>query len=401
MSTPHQFEVVRQNWQRFPGGWRRLHGETVLASFPTVAEAEADAQRREQAAREAVNPFACGVLWSDRTDMPEPVFFDWAGDADLPPVPETNGRRDWIAWWEQLRQERSAAHAAMVWGMLPRLRFYHVRKREPGLRLFVLSQVAVWEEYDHEDLPDGGWRESWNGRLRLLSEGCDPPILVSLDRARLEQAQATRYAEDLPHFEPNRRYDVRRYTEDPFTGQTGPLEYQQPELVFCYRIDEVPLDALPAPGEPVYLVCRAGYELSDIGLWTLIETDASIAGVPVRAFCNLTDARAYWETLNGEVHTVMDPVLARPGWSTGATQDTPLQELVARWGLPELPTYPAHYDKNKRVVLLWQLAEWYSANGAELSAERRVEMWNQLGDYRYMTQVLAFTPDQPGGRVVS
>jgi hypothetical protein len=400
MSTPNQFEVVRQNWQRFSRGWRRLHGETTLASFSSSAEAEADAQRREQAAHGVVNPFACGVLWTDRTDMPEPVFFDWVGDADLPPVPETGGRRDWVAWWEQLRQECSTEHAAMVWGMLPHLRFYHVRQRHPGPRLFVLSHVAAWEQYDHEDLPDGGWQETWNGRLRLLSEGCDPPILVSLDRGRLERAQAACYAEQSLHFEPNWRYDASRYTEDPFTAQTGPLEYRPPESAFCYRIDEVLLDALPEQGKPVYLVCRAGYELTDIGLWTLIETDASIAQVPVRAFCSLSEALACGNALNGEVHRVMDPVLERPGWSTGVREADPLQELAAQWGLPELPTHPGRFKTNTRVVVLWQLAEWYSANGANLNAERRVELWDRLGDYRFMARILAFTPDQPGGRVV-
>src|SRR5580704_9262075 len=143
MSNTPAFDVVRQNWQRFPAGWRRQHGETVLASFATLAEAEAECARREQLAREAVNPFACGVIWTDRTEIPEWVFPGWVEDADLPPPPVSGGRRDWIAWWELLRRERPPEYRTMVWGILANLRFHVVRERPTGLRLFVLSEAAA------------------------------------------------------------------------------------------------------------------------------------------------------------------------------------------------------------------------------------------------------------------
>jgi hypothetical protein len=398
MGSSPRFGVVRQNWQRFPRGWRRLHGETVLASFVTRAEAEADAARREQEAQAVVNPFACGIVWTDRTDMPEPVFADWVGDADLPAPPEADGRRDWVAWWELVRAADPPRRRTPVWDVLSKLRFYSVRRREPGPRLFVLSYVAAWEEYEREDT-GRGWRQWWDGRVRLLGEGGNP-IEVSFDRGRLERRAAELYAQQQGDFHPNARYDTRRLSEDPFIAQTGDRVYLPPRPEFGFRIDEVPLDAKPARSKPVFVVGRAAYDLSDGGLWTLIETDVSCSMVPVRAFRHKRDAQAYRDVLNRETHEVMDPVLFPPGWSTGITGAAPLIELAAGWGLPEVPTRPSAFRKGERMVVLPDLAGWWEANGRDLTAERRVELWGRLGDYRYMNFLTQFTPDRPGGRVV-
>jgi len=438
MGHSPRFNVVRQNWQRFPRGWRRLHGETVLASFATRAEAEADAARREREARAAVNPFACGIAWTDRTDMPEPVFADWVADADLPAPPlvtaqpaprkkgrrdggtrtgteppaqrgsrrepsaaratQLAGRRDWAAWWELVRADHPPRRRAPVWDVLSKLRFYSVRRREPGPRLFVLSRVAAWEEYEREDTP-GGWREWWEGRMRLLGEGGDP-IEVSFDRRRLGRRAAELYAQEDGNFPPNMRYDTRRQTEDPFTAQSGEPVYQPPRPEFRFRIDEIPLDEEPEQGKPVFLVDRAAYDLSDGGLWTLIETDVSCSVVPVRAFRRKHDAQAYRDVLNRATHEVMDPVLFPPGWSTGVCGAAPLIELAAGWGLPEVPTRPSVFREGERMAVLPDLAQWWEANGRDLTTERRVELWGRLGDYRYMNFLTQFTPDRPGGRVM-
>src|SRR5262245_35198843 len=210
MSAPG-FEVVRQNWYRFPVrgpalGWRRTQGETVLATLPTRAAAESDAATRERAARAVVNPFRCGIVWTDRTEMPEPVFADWVADHDLPDPPEIEGRRDWAAWWDVLCAERSPAHRDVVWGILTNLRLYAVREREPGPRLFVLYRAASEDVTEREELPDGWW-ERGTGRVQLLPEGGDP-VEASLDRARLERQIPDLFEEERQDWY-SAQFDVR------------------------------------------------------------------------------------------------------------------------------------------------------------------------------------------------
>lgn len=394
MSNTRAFEVVRQNWQRFPAGWRRQHGETVVASFPSLAEAEAECARREQLAREAVNPFACGVIWTDRTEMPEPIFADWVRDADLPPPPAPGGQCEWLAWWELLRRERLPEYRTMVWGILANLRFHAVRERPIGLRFFVLSDAAARQVMEREQL-NGGWREWWDGRICLLGEGGEP-IEVSFVRNRLQLLIADLDNRARVDYHPNQRYDVRKRIEDPFTGQTGDPIYQPPDPSLRYRIDEIPLDGEPSPGDPVYVVCRSAFDLSDEGLWRPIQNEESSPVVPVRAFASRTKANANLNALNAEIHRVMDPVLA---WSARETEGEagPLLELIARWGLPSPLAQPSFYHSEESVVGTAELARWVATNGVHLSGDQRVELWERMGDYQYVTCVLQLTPDDLGG----
>ena len=58
------FVLQRLNWQRHGTGdgegWVRLPGRVRLQSFPDLRSAEDERRRREEGARERVNPFACG-----------------------------------------------------------------------------------------------------------------------------------------------------------------------------------------------------------------------------------------------------------------------------------------------------------------------------------------------------
>jgi hypothetical protein len=84
--TSGRFVVWRRNWRRFERGWRLAPGRVPLAKFDTLEEASGDADRREAAVRQVVNPLACGVSLHDQTDFPEPVFLAGAGgQQDRPP----------------------------------------------------------------------------------------------------------------------------------------------------------------------------------------------------------------------------------------------------------------------------------------------------------------------------
>jgi hypothetical protein len=389
-----RFEVVRHNWRRFPGGWRRIHGETVLASFPARDEAAADATGRERAARVAANPFRCGIVWADRTEMPEPVFADWAADHDLPAPPESEGRRDWAAWWDVLRAELSPAHREMVWEVFPNLKFHAVREREPGPRAFVLYQLADFPIEERVDLPGGGWTYQWDGRIRLLEEG-GHPLEVSFDRVRLEAQIPALFDAERADFDPARRYDTRALDSDPFTDP-GPPVYAPPAPAHLFRVAEIPLDAEPERNERVYVVCRAAHTISEDGFWAQLESDAALSVVPVRAFRSESDARAYRETLNRQIHEVLDPVMWAPGWSNGTCGSEPLLALATEWGLPPMPTQMSVIRSRGPRVTLSDLAVWWKANNHHLTRERRAQLWANLGDYRYMTIVFAVIPDVPG-----
>src|SRR5262249_36348507 len=140
-------------------------------------------------------------------------------------------------------------------------------------------------------------------------------------------------------------------------GQGAPPVYVPPEPRFRYRIDEIPIDRVPEPGGPVWIVGRAAFELLENGLWQYVQEEGDINLVPLRAFSTWDAASAYFAELNAEIHRVMDPCLARSEWWTNVRDAEPLQELAAAWGLPPLPTREsANRYRPGRVVLLEELA---------------------------------------------
>lgn len=381
-----RFDVVRLNWHRHPGGWMRMAGERAVASFGSRAEAEEDAARREQAARVVVNPFLCGFVWTDRTALPEPVFADWVADHDLLSPPVADGRREWAAWWELIR-ERGPEFEAMVWGVLPGVRFFAVREVTPGPRAFVLLRNAAITEEPRDEVPLGR-RARWTGRMRVLPEGGEP-VMLSFNRSRLEEhrdsLEANRLADDQDDF----LYRDER-AADPF--DTTPTAYVPANPSFLYEIAELELPAAPDPFAPVRVVCRAGHFI-DNGEWVQCEEPTCL--VPLRAFTNPGETEHRRKRANRAVHGAMDPVFFAPGWSNGSVGAANLNTLFESRGLPPLPT-ALRFGSKTPSTTIHELGAWWRANGDRLTSDLRPVVWELLGDYGFLCPVLEFIPDQPG-----
>ncbi|MCI0704889.1 MAG: hypothetical protein L0241_27840 [Planctomycetia bacterium] len=217
------FVVSRVNW-RVAGMERvfvRLPGDVRVSAFDTVESAEADRASREAAARKLVNPFQCGLNWSDRSHLPEAVFRDFIKDAGIEPptivpveidpdAPRQVRRKlkkekaapegafpDWAAWWEATEEQLSAEQHARVWEGLDRVRFFQVEERPKRTVVFAVVEIA-WNYNDewYYPEPEGGAahtayrtreraevecermnaeaREQWRRNLHLPALGVEP-----------------------------------------------------------------------------------------------------------------------------------------------------------------------------------------------------------------------------------
>lgn len=385
-----RFEVVRLNWHRSPEGWMRMVGERAVASFSTRAEAEAEAARREELARAAVNPFACGFVWTDRTTMPEGVFYDWVGDHDLPLPKRTKGQRNWVAWWKSVRK-RGPKFEAMVWGVLSELRFFTVREVTDAPKVYLLLQNTTLPIEAWEPVPgvEGAMQNRWTGQSQVLPEG-GTPVMLSFDRTRLEQERDRLESERLAEVnDPPLTYRNDR-DADPFGPE--PKTFGPGDASFLYEIVELPLPEAAAKKRPtrVRVVFHIGHFISN-GEWTQCEEPLCV--IPMRAFVNPaeTDMRREWA--NELVHQVMDPVFFAPGWANGTVGVGPLNKLFESRGLPLLPS-ECRFGSKTPSTGIDDLAKWWRANGHQLTPDLRPAVWERLGEYGLLCPIMEFTPDE-------
>lgn len=164
-----RYVVSRLNWRESAGIWCRLPGDTRMASFESADDAAADRTKREQAARQRVNPFQCGTAWHERTAMPELIFRDYLQDADIAPPDEST---PWDKWWEAVVPTLTADLKARVWEGLTGLRFYTVEERPNRPVAYAVVRIN-WQYNDQWYYPDaeGGTVETlYRTRKRALAE---------------------------------------------------------------------------------------------------------------------------------------------------------------------------------------------------------------------------------------
>ena len=181
------FVVARINWRVAgeSGAFVRLPGETRVAAFADAPHAETDRAAREAEARKLVNPFRCGVVWSDRAHLPEPVFRDFIKDTGveppvLVPLPRVDEKgvpiarwerlrmeqerpvppgafRDWATWWDATAPALSAEQVVRVWEGLDRVRFFRAEERPVRAVAFAVVRID-WNYNDMWYYPgdDGG-----------------------------------------------------------------------------------------------------------------------------------------------------------------------------------------------------------------------------------------------------
>jgi hypothetical protein len=164
------FVVMRYNWRRAGARWHLMPGSTRLASYPSRAEAEAEAARRERNARQRVNPFTCGADLVALTSMPEPIFLDWIQDAGFtPPTPDAWDLRDWPAWWDALPADPEPR--ARVWEAFDKLRFFLVVER-PNVPVGYAVLSRCWQyndEYYYLNHEGGQVQAVYRTRERALA----------------------------------------------------------------------------------------------------------------------------------------------------------------------------------------------------------------------------------------
>jgi hypothetical protein len=165
------FLVRRRNWQRGAAGWVCLPGETVVASFETVEEAEADRRVREAAARSKVNPFECGPLRL-LTHLPEPVLRDWLQDAGVDPPGPEYGTPGWAEWWHDRHAAMSVVQREKVWEGLDKLRFFDVAEKVDRPVVYAIVGVT-WQyndQWHYSDFDGGPVTEAYRSRERAEAE---------------------------------------------------------------------------------------------------------------------------------------------------------------------------------------------------------------------------------------
>jgi hypothetical protein len=270
------FVVLQGNWR--PAGTTRvlvrLAGETRAGAFADFDTAEADRASREQAARSIVNPFRCGVLWSDRTAMPEPVFRDFIADAGVtpptivpfpsvdekgkpvtrrdfrwrkPPEPPAGTFFDWDAWWDAVAPSLSDEQRARVWEGIGRVRFFRVEERPVRAVAYAVVKI-LWNYNDMWYYPgDEGGETTIAYRTRERAEAeCERLNAEARARWRtdLQLADASEVAN--PEIDPDQLYQFDMQSRAfpgaaPFAPRPAPPpRVQEDASKQLFAVDEVP-----------------------------------------------------------------------------------------------------------------------------------------------------------------
>jgi hypothetical protein len=194
----------------------RVPGDVRMGTFPTAEDAEVEVARLEADARSKVDPFACGIAWSDRTSMPESVYRDFLRDADVEP-PEGE---EWSAWFKETAPKLRPEQIERIWEGLDRLRFY--RYEERPLRPVAYAVVDLhWRYNDMWFYPseEGGnlvaayrSRERAEAEAEKLSKKARKEWRARLDRSERYDfdMERRRFSEQGP-FDPRRKPPKRSY----------------------------------------------------------------------------------------------------------------------------------------------------------------------------------------------
>lgn len=363
MADETVFRVRRARWLRAGDGWLRLPGETVVATHPTAAAAEADRVRREATARRVVQPFRCGTgLWS-RTSLDADRLHDWFLDAGVEPPAD----RDWAAWWDAHEAGLSDAAWSRLWAGLDRLRFFDV-VAEPALPVVHVVLEIRWYEDEYEGVvtaePEGGtpteahrtarlarleadeWHQSRRtARWRTLSE----PSWGSFDRGgRVRQA-----ADPFDPATPTRDEDVRRVSGD---------------AVRFFDVAEVPVvggTGTRGRRSRLHIVTRLGWGEAE----GRFRRDYQDGGTPMMAFHDRAEARDFAEEEDQRVRRVLSPFAFASGGMVGevsALAEREFIDSVVALGLPPPPEGRYH-------VRDWQA--WWDAGASDWSASARDGVW--------------------------
>jgi hypothetical protein len=190
-----------------------MPGVVTVGTFSTFDEAEAERRLKEGEVRKRVNPFACGQSLSYQTHLPEPIFLDWLRDVSLEPPEPADGQRDWVGWWDRLRDKLSEEQIAHVWAGLDRIGFYEVIERRCAVGYAVVE--VNWEYNDnwYEPGQEGGTPVQVFLR-RDVAEAC----LMRLN------GEAVSEESDENELNPEGDYEANRWLDEPNWPFIGPME---------------------------------------------------------------------------------------------------------------------------------------------------------------------------------
>jgi hypothetical protein len=274
MSGKEHFVVERFNWRpyeslgykpsakekRKKGSWARLPGTERVACFARREEAEDDCRRREEEARQGINPFACGGALCYLSSFDAGRLNDWVLDAGLTPPGDAG---DWREWWDKQSPKMTDLQKAKVWEALDKVRFFRVASAPRQIAFMVAG--AYWQyndEYHYRE--DNGLRPYKAFRTREAAE-----------KERAEMEEFARHDMDWHPFQINGLCNWSAWSSLP-----------QEEAVA--RIKEL---GLPPPGR------GHGKTLDWENWWDEIEMDYNQAD----EVWNLLDKNRFWEVIEVEM----------------------------------------------------------------------------------------------------
>jgi hypothetical protein len=123
--------------------WERRDGGFPVRAFLHRGDAEAFAQKEEQSAWEAINPFYYGNRIESWTSLDTGRLCDWLLDLGLePPKAKKLNSQAWRTWYNDVRASLTDLHLVKLREALDRVRLYRIavlteegtRVEEPGGR---------------------------------------------------------------------------------------------------------------------------------------------------------------------------------------------------------------------------------------------------------------------------
>jgi hypothetical protein len=329
-----QYSVYRLNWRCSSiGVWSRLPGRTRLATYSTAAEADADLRRRQQNARQRINPFTAGRA-SEFTSMPFPAFLELIRQLGL--TAPTEKYPGWFGWWETV----SDAQRSRLWQAFDRLRFYElIAEPPPTLGYAVLELNGVQDGRGTQRLHDEGGIVRGVYRDWERARGCYFPRFVGARKRWLP-------ADD-----------------DPLDPETHWRNYARPSKHDIVRVDlESELDKTSAKKQrDINLVVRR--------VWTA-GSDApqplQNERVPVCAFGNPASAENRRGELEAAIPAQHDLCDVFAGWFDENDTDA-FFDAVKHLNLPAPDT---------------NVPKWWFENREEITREQRQAMWKLFPECR-------------------
>jgi hypothetical protein len=397
-----RFVLYRRNWRRFDRGWRLAPGRVPLAEFATLKEAKAEAERRETALRERINPLACGIHLHDQTNFPEPAFLDWVQDVGLtPPEPNADGLRDWAGLWFEQREAWTPAQVRHVWDAMHRLSFFEVARRPPGPRLYALLRCEDSEEIVQVPLGANSFTYQITGTLLTWCEG-GQVRRIGFERDELAAEGDRESAEHLAALRDDyQRCDATERYGDPFAAPVPPVAAERRLIALedfrFLEVVEVEVEpqasGVPPATLPTFLVCRQVLDPQGQE-WFFPETESTCGQlVPVRAFWDAVAAVKHRDECQQQLHQLLDPDFFPPGWSNGTAGADALDAVFAAHSLPLLDRKRFQSAIGRDRIRMEGLQDWWRRHAHHVTAELREDVWLSLGDYGYFHVIVQFDAD--------